>query len=422
MKISVIGGGSTYTPELAEGVAARARDLGIQELQLHDVDDRRLEVVAGFVERMTRGSGLHITRTRRLEDCLVDARFVIVQIRVGGQAARLRDERLGRELGVIGQETTGVGGLANALRTVPVVLDLARRIEALNPTATLIDFTNPVSIVTEALLRHSSVATIGLCNIPISQRRELALHLGLAETEVDIDSVGLNHLSFIRGIRVRGEEILPRVIDELSGTLAQGTRPANIPDLDFPPELLRSLRMIPSDYLRYFFLSTETIAEQRAKNRLRAEEVEEIEAELLREYERPDSHQKPLALGKRGGAHYSHAALEILEAIVKDSGRTLTVDIRNGGCVRELPAECSIEVPARVRVSGATPVPQRPLEPEIRGLIQHVKAYEELAVRAAISRERRDVYLAALAHPLVPSATLAGRLTDRLMDELRAPQ
>ncbi|MBI2375534.1 MAG: 6-phospho-beta-glucosidase [Deltaproteobacteria bacterium] len=419
MKIAVVGGGSTYTPELAEGLRARAGELQIESLELFDLDTKRLAIVGGFVTRMTAGSGIAVRTHAELDRCLEGADFVVVQIRAGGQAARLRDERLGRDHGIIGQETTGIGGLANALRTIPQVLHIAHRAEAIAPEATLIDFTNPVSIVTEALIRHARIRSIGLCNIPISQRREIAAHLGVSERDVEIDSVGLNHLSFIRGVRVGGREVIDSLIAELAGALAKGLRPRNIPDLDFPPELLEALRMIPSDYLRYFFLSTETIAEQRQKARLRAEEVAEIEAELLGEYARPDNRTKPEGLSKRGGAHYSHAALEIIEAMATNSGRALTVDVRNGTTLRELPEDCSIEVPAYVSSTGATPLAQRPLEPQIRGLIQHVKAYEELAVAAALSRGRRDVYLAVLAHPLVPSASLASRLTDALMRELR---
>lgn len=416
MKIAVVGGGSTYSPELLHGLAERYASLGLEEVSLYDIDEQRLEIVGGFAERMVRklAPELRVTRHLDIEPALRDARFVVVQIRVGGQAARLEDERLGVQHGVIGQETTGVGGFAKALRTVPALLEIAGHVAANAPQATLINFTNPVSIVTEALLRHASVPAIGLCNIPISQRMEMAAHLGVDPATVEIDSVGLNHLSFVRGVHVDGENVLPKLIEDVAGVLAQGHRPANIPDLDFPAELIRALGMIPSDYLRYFYLHPDTVDEQTKKPKLRAEEVMDVEAELLAYYGDEGRDERPEALTKRGGAFYSHAALEIVSAMARDEPARLIVDVRNGDTLPELPPDACIEVPCRVDASGATPLPQAPLPPEIRGLIQHVKAYEELTVRAAISNERRDVYLAALAHPLTPSAHVAGAVADTL--------
>lgn len=417
MKIAIAGGGSTYTPELAGGLAARAEALGLEELALFDVDPQRLEVVGGFVERLVHRTApaLRVTRTLALDAALWGARLVVAQIRVGGQAARREDERLGLEHGLVGQETTGVGGLAKALRTVPALLHLAKRMEAVAPDAWLVNFTNPVSITTEALLGWSKIRTIGLCNIPIGQRRELAAQLGVSPEDVVVDSVGLNHLSFIRGVEVRGREVLPQLISDVSKLLRSGSKPANIPDLDFPPELLEQLGMIPSDYLRYFYLTDDTIQEQRARGRTRAEEVMELERELLAYYASERNTDKPAALSKRGGAFYSHAALEIIEAILLDHPSRLVVDVRNGSTLFELPPGACVEVPCLVAAEGPRPLPQRPLPPVIRGLIQHVKAYEELAIRAALSGERRDVYQALLAHPLVANAGLAGKLADRLM-------
>lgn len=420
MKIAVIGGGSTYSPELCHGLAERAELLGADTLSLMDVDRERLEVVGGFVERMVGrvAPRLRIERTLELDRAVEGASFVVVQIRVGGQAARLEDERLGLEHGVIGQETTGVGGLAKALRTIPALLAIARVVEARAKDALLINFTNPVSIVTRALLTGSGVRGIGLCNIPISQRMELAAQLGVPPPEVELDSVGLNHLSFVRGVKRAGRDVLPELIAEVSTLLSSGHRPANIPDLDFPAELLSSLGMIPSDYLRYYLLAPDTVAEQRRKDRLRAEEVMEVERELLAWYADPSRYERPAAAAKRGGAFYSLAALEIIEAVALDRGDRLIVDVLNGRTVPELDACACVEVPCRVDRSGAAPLAQRPLEPAIRGLIQHVACYEELAVRAAGSRSRRDLYLALIAHPLTPSAKLASTLADRLAARL----
>ncbi len=416
MKIAVVGGGSTYSPELLHGLAERADPLGLDAVALYDTDADRLATVGGFGRRMVERTAprVRVDTTSTLEAAVEGARFVVVQIRVGGQAARLEDERLGLDHGVIGQETTGVGGFAKALRTVPVLLDIARRTEAVAPRATLINFTNPVSIVTEALLNHSALQTIGLCNIPLSQRMEIAAHLGVSPDRVEIDSVGLNHLSFVRGVRVGGEEVLDRLLEDVAKLLDSGHRPANIPDLDFPPELLRALRMIPSDYLRYFYLHPDTIEEQRSAKQLRAQAVMEIERELLGYYADPKNDTRPKLLEERGGAFYSHAAVEIIRAIALDEPARLIVDAKNGDTLPSLPPNACVEVPCTVRASGATPLPQAPLPPEIRGLIQHVKAYEELTVRAALSGAWEDVYLAALNHPLTPSANVAKSVADRI--------
>lgn len=416
MKIAVVGGGSTYAPELLHGLAEGAEALALDAVTLYDIDEPRLAVVGDFCRRMVarQTERTQVTTTNTLEAAVDGADFVVVQIRVGGQAARLEDERLGLDHGVIGQETTGVGGFSKALRTVPVLLDIARRTQRVAPNATLINFTNPVSIVTEALLQHADITTIGLCNIPLSQRMEIAAHLGVSPAEVEIDSVGLNHLSFVRGVRVNGEERLGDLLEDVAKLLDSGHKPANLPDLDFPPELLRALGMIPSDYLRYYYLHPDTVAEQRAAEQLRAQQVMAIEDELLAYYADPQNDERPELLSQRGGAFYSHAALEIIRAITLDEPARLIVDTQNGDTVRELPAGACVEVPCTVRANGATPLPQAPLPAEIRGLIQHVKAYEELTVRAALSGAWQDVYLAALNHPLTPSAQVAKSVADRI--------
>lgn len=423
MKITVVGGGSTYSPELLHGLAERASKLKLQEVVLTDLDPERLAVVGAFAQRLAArlAPGLTVRTTEDLDDALRDAAFVVVQIRVGGQKARLEDERLGLRHGIIGQETTGVGGMCKALRTIPALLTIARATARVAPSATLINFTNPVSIVTEALVRHApEVRTVGLCNIPLSQRMEIAAHLGVSPDDVVLDSVGLNHLSFVRGVQVKGQDVLQDLVEDVSKLLKSGHRPKNIPDLDFPPELLTTLGMIPSDYLRYFFMAPETIAEQVAKDTLRAQEVMQIEAELLEYYADPKHDQRPEALTKRGGAFYSHAAVEIIEAVTHDTGARLIIDVKNAGTVPELPADSCVELPCAVGAQGFRPLPQRPLEPEIRGLIQHVKAYEELTVQAALSGQRRDVYRAVLTHPLTRGAAQASLLTDDIMPRLAA--
>ncbi|OGQ86669.1 MAG: hypothetical protein A2289_25765 [Deltaproteobacteria bacterium RIFOXYA12_FULL_58_15] len=413
MKIAVVGGGSTYTPELIDGLAKRATELSLTEVSLYDINAPRLQTVGHFSQRMAHAIAptLDVSLHSSLSDAVRDADFVVTQIRVGGQKARQRDEERGKKHGILGQETTGVGGFAKAMRTIPEILKIAAAIAQHAPRAHLINFTNPVAIVTQALLNHSNVPTIGLCNIPLGFRMDFAKLLGVSPESLEIDSVGLNHLSFIRGVRHCGQDILPRLIREASG---EAGKPANLPDLEYPDGFIEALGMIPSGYLRYYFMRRETIAEQAAKEKTRAALVTEVEEELLEYYADPNHVDKPASLEKRGGAFYSHAAFEVIEAIAHDTGAVLTVNIQNGATVRDLPEDACIEVPCKVNKGGAHPLAQRPLEPEIRGMIQHVKAYEELTVRAAMTSSRRDAILALTSHPLMPSVAVAIEIVDEI--------
>ncbi len=414
MKLAVVGGGSTYSPELADGLARRSKDLGLEEIALTDIDAERLRVVGGFVGRMLRklSPEVRVTLESSTEAAIDGADFVVTQIRVGGQEARKKDEQLGARFGVIGQETTGVGGFSKAMRTIPELLKIARIIEERAPGAVLINFTNPVSIVTQALLNHSSVNSIGLCNIPIGLKMDVAKILGVDPARVKLDSVGLNHLSFVRRALLDGKDVLPGLLED-AGAMREG-KPANIPELDYPAEFITALGMIPSDYLRYFFLQRETVDDQSKKEKTRAEEVMAIEQDLLSHYADEKNEEKPASLSKRGGAFYSHAAIEVIEAIAKNTGDELVVDVINGTTVPELPPDAAIEVPCIVDARGARAIAQPPLEPSIRGVIQHVKAYEELTVRSSVNQSRRDAILALAAHPLVPSVEVAIGVVDEI--------
>ena len=418
MKLGIVGGGSTYSPELVDGIARRAEKLDLREIALSDVDRSRLETVGGFVRRMAArlAPKVKVTLAETLDECVADADFVVTQIRVGGNDARKRDEKLGARFGVVGQETTGVGGFSKAMRTIPALLEVCRAMERRAPSGFLINFTNPVAIVTQAILSHSKVPAVGLCNIPIGLRMDLAGLLDVEPAQIRLDSVGLNHLSFVRRVLVDDRDVLPELLRRVTGP--RENRPANIPELDYPEEFIDALGMIPSDYLRYFFMQRETIDEQAAKDKTRAEEVQAIEKELLEHYADETHDEKPEALSKRGGAFYSHAAIEVIEAIAGDTGAELVVDVQNDGAVAELPDDACIEVPCNVDKNGARPVKQRPLEPQIRGVIQHVKAYEELTVKAAVERDRKTAILALAAHPLVPSVRVAIGVVDELAGEL----
>jgi 6-phospho-beta-glucosidase len=408
MKVAVIGAGSTYTPELVSGLARERERLDVTELVLHDIDPERLEVVGGLSRRILERQGFtgELGLTGELDRALDGADAVLIQIRVGGQAARLRDETIPAACGCVGQETTGAGGLAKAMRTVPVVLEIAERARELAAAdAWIVDFTNPVGIVTRALLDAGHRA-IGLCNVAINFQRQIASHLGVPPERVLVDQVGLNHLTWIRAVWIDGRDVLPEVIGGYGDTLAH--------EIGLPRALIADLGAIPSYYLRYFYAEREVVQEQRM-TKPRARVVAEIERDLLDLYRDPSLTEKPALLERRGGAYYSEAAIELVASLVSDSGDVQVVDVRNGGALAGLAADDVVEVPARIRAGGAEPVEQPPLAPELLGLVQHVAAYERLAAAAAVAGDRDAARRALMAHPLVREYRLAETMLGRLL-------
>jgi 6-phospho-beta-glucosidase len=433
MKLAVIGGGSTYTPELADGLGRLAP--GVSELVLVDPDEARLAAVGPVSARIMRRHG-HQGRVRwttDADDGLDGAGAVLIQLRVGGQAARNRDETWPLDFCCVGQETTGAGGLAKALRTVPLVLelaDLARRRAA--PDAWIIDFTNPVGIVTRALLDAGHRA-VGLCNVAIGLQRYFAALLGVGPERVALDHIGLNHLTWERAVLVDGVDRLPAILSANLGAVAGHVQLA--------PGVMESTGLVPSYYLRYFYAHDE-VAQQQQRAPTRAAEVTAIEDELLRLYADPALDVKPEALTRRGGAFYSEAAVALLASLLSSGGANgvsprpprngrpfgaapysdppldiQVVNMRNNGTLPFLPDEAVIEGPAVIGSGGPSPVPAAPVPPLLRGLIAHVSAYEELAVDAALRGGRDRVAAALLAHPLIGQFGLAQDMADRLIAE-----
>ena len=407
MKIAVIGGGSTYTPELVSGLSR----LDVTEFVLHDIDPERRDVVGGLAQRMLDRQGYAgaFAVSADLDRAVAGADFVLVQIRVGGQAARLADETMPLACGCIGQETTGAGGLAKALRTVPVVLDIAQRVRA-HSDAWIVDFTNPVGIVTRALLDDGHRA-IGLCNVAIGFQRRWAAWLGVEPARIVVDQVGLNHLTWVRRVLLDGQDVLPDLLAAHADEIAA--------DLELPTRLLDELGAVPSYYLRYFYAHDEVLREQ-LDGVPRAQVVAEIELNLLELYRDPQLVEKPALLEQRGGAFYSEAALGLVSSLVSGDGAVHEVDVRNGGTIAGLAADDVVEVPARVTRVGAQPLTQSPLAPELLGLVQHVAAYERLALTAARTRAEVDVKKALLAHPLIAQYAVAEQLLERLAAEVLA--
>jgi 6-phospho-beta-glucosidase len=410
MKVAVIGGGSTYTPELVSGLARERERLDVHELVLHDIDAERREVVGGMAARMLERVGFQgeLAVTGDLDRALDGADFVLIQIRVGGQDARLRDETIPLACGCIGQETTGAGGFAKALRTVPVVLEIAERARALaSPGAWIIDFTNPVGIVTRALLDAGHRA-IGLCNVAIGFQRSFAHLLGVEPERVLVDQVGLNHLTWVRAVRLDGEDVLPRLLAEHGDAIAE--------EIEQPRRLLEELGAVPSYYLRYFYAHDEVLAEQ-LEGTPRAAAVMEIERRLLEMYRDPSLAEKPALLEQRGGAFYSEAAIGLATSLASGSDEVRVVDVRNGGTLAGLADDDVVELPARIGRDGAVPLVQPPLAPELLGLVQHVAAYERLTARAAVTGDRDTARKALLTHPLIGQYAIAEALLERLLRE-----
>jgi 6-phospho-beta-glucosidase len=407
MKIAVIGGGSTYTPELVSGLSR----LAVDDFVLHDIDAERREVVGGMAARMLAHAGYAggLSVTGDLDAAVEGADFVLFQIRVGGQTARLHDETAPLACGCIGQETTGAGGFAKAMRTVPVVLEIADRVRELAaPGAWIVDFTNPVGIVTRALLDEGHRA-VGLCNVAIGFQRHLAKLLGVEPSRVVVDQVGLNHLTWVRAVWVDDRDELPALLAEHGDLIAD--------EIDLPRRVLDELGAIPSYYLRYFY-AHDAVFRQQQDGIPRAQAVADIERELLQLYRDPNQVDKPPLLMKRGGAYYSEAALGLVASLTSGDGAVHEVDMRNGDTIAGLAADDVVEVPARVGVDGPVPLPQAPLAPELLGLVQHVAAYERLTVRAALTRDEVDARKALLAHPLIGQLELIDGLLERLGAEV----
>lgn len=406
MKITVVGGGSTYTPELVDGFARLCP--GLSELALVDPAAERLGVIGPFAQRILDQHG-HPGRVSWIGDLaagLAGASFVVIQLRVGGQAARISDEKFPMEFGCLGQETTGAGGLAKALRTVPVVLDVAAKARELAaPGAWIVDFTNPVGIVTRALLDAGHRA-VGLCNVAIGFQRRFAGMLGVAPEAVTLDHAGLNHLTWERAAYVDGVDRLPEL---LSGNLARLSG-----EVGLPPTLVSTLDAVPSYYLRYFYAHDEVVREERGQP-TRGQRVAEIESRLLEMYRDPALCTKPALLGERGGAFYSEAAVGLITSLSTGDGVAHSANVANRGTMPFLPDDAVIEVTCTVDKDGPVPVPLAPLGPAQAGLVAHVSGYEQLAVAAAVHGGRSRVYQAMLAHPLIGQHELAEPLTDRLI-------
>lgn len=422
LKIVTIGGGSSYTPELIDGFIKRYAELPVTDYYLLDIEEgkEKLEIVGKLAKRMVQQAGvpikIHLTLDR--EEALKDADFVTTQLRVGFLDARITDERIPLKYGVLGQETTGPGGFMKAQRTIPVLLDICRDMEEWCPHAWLINFTNPAGIVTEAITRHSNIRTIGICSGANSMMMDIAKAYGVEKSAVDTRIIGLNHLIFADRIAIHGEDKTDDFINKLAEGSANNSL-KNIPDIGFTARFAQALHMYPISYLKYFFLNKEMVeaAQRDADTKgTRGEQTREIEKRLFELYQDEHLNQKPKELEKRGGAWYSDTACSIISAIYNDKKEIHVVNTVNNGATPDLPDHVTLETNAVIDKNGAHPVAYGRLPVKIRGLIQSVKAYEELTVEAAVTGDYDTALLALSINPLVPSATLAEQILNEYLD------
>lgn len=421
MKITVIGGGSSYTPELVEGLIARHASLPMAELALVDVEAGRekVEIIAALSRRMLNRNGLEAVKVSvhfDADDAIKGSSFVLTQLRVGQLPARAADERLGLSHKLLGQETTGVGGFAKALRTIPVMLDIARRVERLAPNAWIINFTNPAGIVTEAVSRHSKAKIIGLCNVPVTMHHMIADMLKLPYGDVSLRFAGLNHMVWVHQVLAAGRDATDEVIEMLCD--GEQLSMNNIKAIPWPPELLRALRAIPCPYHRYFWQTRTMLEDELAdadSKGTRAEQVMKVEASLFKLYADPNLDKKPEELSQRGGSFYSEVAVQLINALHNNLGIEMVVNTANNGAIQGLPDDAVIETNCLIDALGAHPLAFGKLPPLMNGLTQQVKDFERLTIDAAVHGDKQKALLALVANPLVADVNLASALVDEVL-------
>ncbi|PZF88078.1 6-phospho-beta-glucosidase [Listeria ivanovii] len=425
VKIVTIGGGSSYTPELVEGFIKRYHELPIRELWLVDIEAGRekLEIVGNMAKRMVKAANIdcevHLTLDRR--EALKDADFVTTQFRVGLLEARIKDERIPLSHGIIGQETNGAGGMFKAFRTIPVILGIVEDMRELCPDAWLINFTNPAGMVTEAVLKYGKWdKVIGLCNVPIGAIKSASDVLGKAEEDLFFKFAGINHLHWHRIFDKDGTELTETVIDVLYGPNANpGKIVENIKNMRFLYEQVKHLKMLPCPYHRYYYMTDAMLEEELAsfKNEgTRGEVVKKLEDSLFELYKDPNLDHKPEELSKRGGAHYSDAACEIINSIYNNKGILMVVSTRNNGAIDDVPYDSAVEITSVIRAHGAEPVNFGKFPPAQRGLLQVMKSMEELTIEVAVTGDYATALQAFTSNPLVPSGDLAKTILDEMLE------
>lgn len=423
MKIAVIGGGSSYTPELMEGIINHKDSLPVTEVVLIDIPEgeEKVSINTAFAKRMAEKAGLPISVRYTLDrrEGLKDASFVIAQIRVGGLDAREKDERIPLKYDVIGQETTGPGGFFKALRTIPVMLSICRDMEDVCKDAWLINFTNPSGIITEAILKNTRVKCIGLCNVSINMRYDAAERLSVSPDELDCRFIGLNHLSVMNHAYYQGKD---RILDAVSVENTESVVKNIQKDAEMDA-VAKELGCLLSPYMQYFYTEKEVLQHEKMEaiglTGPRAAQVKEVEKNLFECYKDVNLREKPAALAKRGGARYSMAAICLIDSIYNDTNDVQVVDVFNNGIIPQLPDDVVIEVNCRIGRNGAAPLASD-VPASVLGLIGQVKAYEEYTIEAAITGDRNKALIALLNNPLIHDVRDAKGILNELLEAHRA--
>ncbi len=412
LKITVIGSGSTYTPELINGFITRKERLEVDSFYLMDIDREKNEIVSGLARRMLDANGMdtRLVVTESLEEAIEGADYVLGQIRVGRLAARVTDEKIPLKYGLLGQETTGAGGFMKALRTIPELLRITEAMERLAPDAWLINFSNPSGIAAEAILNHTKVKMMGLCNGPINMVMDLKKRLPADIKSFDYDFVGLNHLCWITSAYADGKDVLRDIIRSDTQVLK------NVPNAKYSEELLNAIPAYAVAYLNYYYFRDYTVKLCMEAEKTRGEICMEVEKELLEMYKDPLLKEKPAALDKRGGSLYSEAAVSLIDAIVNDKNEVHVVDVLNNGAYSFMDNNDVIETKCLINKRGATPLVLKNFDNQyIIGLMKAVKAYEKLTVKAAIEGDYNSALAALMVHPLIGDYTRAKGVLDEML-------
>ncbi|GAA0441901.1 MAG: 6-phospho-beta-glucosidase [Bacillota bacterium] len=422
VKLVVVGGGSSYTPEIIEGIIRRHDSFPVTDIVLVDIEagKEKLEIIGNLAQRMIEKSNkpINLSWTLDRREALKQADFVSTQIRVGGLAARSKDERIPLSHGFIGQETNGAGGIFKAFRTIPVLLDLAKDVHEICPNAWIINFTNPAGIVTEALLKHSPhKKVIGVCNIPYNMRHSTAEILDADPNDVLIEFIGMNHFVFGKKVYVNGIDRTKEVLEKLSGDLDYS--PANIVNLGWSKTFIEATGLLPNPYHQYYF-QTKEVLEKDVKafkeNGTRAEVVQNLETSLFNIYSNPSLYEKPKELEERGGAFYSDVACSLMDSIYNNKQDVQTVNTINNGAIPDLPEDAVIEVNCMITNNGPKPISVGALPHTVKGHIYQMKAFEELVIRASISGDYNDAYTAMVMNPLLANEKGSKVVLDELLE------
>ncbi len=412
MKICIIGSGSTYTPELIEGLINKKDSLPVTELYLMDIDERKLNIVGGLCTRMIEAANLpcKVVLTMSYEEALKGAEFVLAQIRVGKLPARVKDEKIPLKYNLIGQETCGIGGMFKGLRTIPAMLNIVKLMEQYCPDAWLINFSNPSGMIAEALLNYTNIKMMGLCNVPINTIDSIKKKLNLPNA--DVEYIGLNHFAYVTKIVDNGKDYLQDAISQGVNTEAM----KNIPASGFTPEEIAAIGAIPTCYLEYYYFKDSKLEKLKASPKTRGEVCMELEEQLLEIYQNSALHTKPEQLSKRGGARYSEVAISLVDSIYNDRNDIQVVNILNKGALDFLDDNDAVEIRAYIGKNGATPISAHIDNDHIKEYIKQVKAYEKHAVKAAINGDRNEALRALVMNPLVGDLKTAEACFDELFE------